>query len=67
LDVKTPNKTWTSKSESSTGKSIRLHYLDWRQVLAVLGVFIFQAVHAFDDLSDWHIENVEKIILATTT
>ena len=43
----------------------RLHYLDWLQVLAVLGVFLFHAVHPFDDLADWHIKNMEKSILAT--
>ena len=43
----------------------RLHYLDWLQVLAVLGVFLFHAVHPFDDLADWHIKNLEKSVLAT--
>jgi len=33
-------------------KSVRLHYLDWLQVLAVLGVFLFHAGHPFDDLTD---------------
>jgi len=31
---------------------VRLHYLDWLQVLAVLGVFLFHAGHPFDDLTD---------------
>jgi len=35
------------------------------QVLAILGVFLFHAVHPFDDLVDWHIKNVEKSFLAT--
>jgi peptidoglycan/LPS O-acetylase OafA/YrhL len=39
---------------------VRLHYLDWLQVLAVLGVFLFHAVHPFDDLFDWHIKNAES-------
>jgi CubicO group peptidase (beta-lactamase class C family) len=42
-----------------------VHYLDWLQVLAVLGVFLFHAIHPFDDLADWHIKNMEKSILAT--
>jgi glucan biosynthesis protein C len=46
-------------------KSTRMHYLDWLQVLAILGVFLFHALHPFDDLTDWHINNVEKSILAT--
>ena len=54
-----------SQSESGTEKSARLHYLDWLQVLAVLGVFLFHAVHPFDALADWHIKNVEKSTLAT--
>ncbi|MEE8568469.1 MAG: acyltransferase family protein, partial [Anaerolineales bacterium] len=60
-----PNDTTTSQSESSSGKSARLHYLDWLQVLAVLGVFLFHAVHPFDDLADWHIKNAETSALAT--
>jgi peptidoglycan/LPS O-acetylase OafA/YrhL len=48
-----------------TGKSTRLHYLDWLQVLAILGVFLFHAVHPFDELADWHIKNAERSALAT--
>jgi len=51
--------------KSITEKTARLHYLDWLQVLAILGVFLFHAVHPFDDLTDWHIKNAEKSILAT--
>ena len=50
--------------ERSGGKSARLHYLDWLQVLAVLGVFLFHAVHPFDDIADWHIKNEERSVLA---
>jgi peptidoglycan/LPS O-acetylase OafA/YrhL len=42
----------------------RLHYLDWLQVLAVLGVFLFHAVHPFDDLFPWHIKNTERSAIA---
>jgi peptidoglycan/LPS O-acetylase OafA/YrhL len=45
--------------------SQRLHYLDWLQVLAILGVFLFHAVHPFDDLADWHIKNTATSALAT--
>jgi peptidoglycan/LPS O-acetylase OafA/YrhL len=51
--------------DAATKKSTRLHYLDWLQVLAILGVFVFHAVHPFDDLVGWHIKNTEKSILAT--
>jgi glucan biosynthesis protein C len=34
----------------------RLYFLDWLRVLAVLGVFLFHAVHPFDFLP-WHIKN----------
>jgi peptidoglycan/LPS O-acetylase OafA/YrhL len=51
--------------EQTTEKSARLHYLDWLQVLAILGVFLFHAFHPFDDLAAWHIKNAEKSILAT--
>jgi len=47
----------------TTGKSARLHYLDWLQVLAVLGVFLFHAVHPFDDLYPWYIKNTESSAL----
>ncbi|MCK4899632.1 MAG: acyltransferase family protein [Anaerolineales bacterium] len=54
-----------TQQEPKTEKSARLRYLDWLQVLAILGVFLFHAVHPFDDLADWHIKNVEKSVLAT--
>jgi glucan biosynthesis protein C len=50
--------------ETSGGKSGRLHYLDWLRVLAILGVFLFHAVHPFD-LTDWHIKNTEQSLLVT--
>jgi peptidoglycan/LPS O-acetylase OafA/YrhL len=53
------------KAAEPAVKSVRLHYLDWLQVLAVLGVFLFHAVHPFDDLADWHIKNAERSALAT--
>ena len=54
-----------TQQETSTKKSARLHYLDWLQVLAVLGVFLFHAFHPFDALFDWHIKSEEQSILAT--
>ena len=44
---------------------MRLHYLDWLQELAVLGVFLFRAVHSFDSLVELHIKNTERGVLTT--
>jgi glucan biosynthesis protein C len=60
-----PDKTTILQPESGSGESRRIYYLDWLQVLAILGVFLFHALHPFDDLTDWHINSVEKSILAT--
>lgn len=48
-----------TKQESSIEKSPRLHYLDWLQVLAILGVFLFHTISPFNDLFNWHIKNAE--------
>lgn len=37
----------------------RVHYLDWLRAGAVLGVFLFHAVHPFDTF-DWHVKNAES-------
>lgn len=42
----------------------RLHYLDWLRVAAVVGVFLFHAVHPFD-LTAWHIKNSEQSTVIT--
>jgi glucan biosynthesis protein C len=42
----------------------RLSYLDWLRVIAVLGVFLFHAVHPFD-LTAWHIKNAEQSVAVT--
>jgi len=42
----------------------RLHWLDWLRVIAILGVFLFHAVHPFD-VTDWHIKNAEQSDLVT--
>lgn len=49
---------------SPSRDSARLHYLDWLRVLAILGVFLFHAVHPFD-LGDWHIKNAEQSLAIT--
>jgi peptidoglycan/LPS O-acetylase OafA/YrhL len=58
------NTSAVMQQDASTEKSARLHYLDWLQVLAILGVFLFHAVHPFDDLFSWHIKNEQPSILA---
>ena len=45
-------------------KSVRLHYLDWLRVLAILGVFLFHAVHPFD-MFTWEIKNAEQSVAVT--
>jgi peptidoglycan/LPS O-acetylase OafA/YrhL len=59
-----PNEITTSQSERGSGKSVRLHYLDWLQVLAILGVFLYHALQPFQDLSRWHIKNAESSAVA---
>jgi glucan biosynthesis protein C len=49
----------------SQGKTARLYYLDWLRVLLIVGVFVFHAVHPFDELLPWHIKNTEKSGAAT--
>ena len=55
-------------TETQTGhsnkKSVRLHYLDWLRVLAILGVFLFHAVHPFD-MFPWEIKNAEQSVAVT--
>jgi glucan biosynthesis protein C len=46
------------QTDNAPRESVRLHYLDWLRVLAILGVFLFHAVHPFD-VSDWTIKNAE--------
>jgi hypothetical protein len=50
--------------ESTGGKSIRLHYIDWLRVLATLGVFLYHAARPFD-IQDWMLKNDERSALVT--
>lgn len=45
-------------------KLARLYYIDWLRLLAILGVFLFHAVHPFD-ATDWHIKNADTSLLVT--
>jgi peptidoglycan/LPS O-acetylase OafA/YrhL len=51
-------------SDRQVQKGVRLHYLDWLRVIAILGVFLFHAVHPFD-ATDWHIKNADQSIIVT--
>jgi glucans biosynthesis protein C len=53
-----------AQTEDRPGASARLYYLDWLRVLAIMGVFLFHAVHPFD-LNDWHIKNAELSMAVT--
>jgi len=54
-----PNNTLGSQFEKGSGKSTRLHYLDWLMVIAILGVFLFHATHPFDELGGWIIKDTD--------
>lgn len=58
------NKYSTAQGEHSSGKSLRLHYIDWLRLLATLGVFIYHAARPFD-LQDWMIKNPERSVVVT--
>ncbi len=45
-------------------KTLRLHYLDWLRVLAILMVFLFHGVHPFD-FGDWQVKNVDQSEILT--
>jgi peptidoglycan/LPS O-acetylase OafA/YrhL len=50
--------------ERSSEKPARLYYVDWLRVLAILGVFLFHAMHPFD-MFPWEIKNTETSIAVT--
>ena len=49
---------------SAPQPAVRLHYLDWLRVLAILMVFLFHAVHVFD-FGSWQIKNAEQSEIIT--
>jgi glucans biosynthesis protein C len=55
-----------AQPDTSRGASgpARLHALDWLRALALLGVFVFHAVHPFD-LIDWHVKNDQQSFAVT--
>ena len=64
MGVSMQNAPTSERSESASRASTRLHYLDWLGVLAILGVFLFHAVHPFDTI-DWEIKNAEQSEILT--
>jgi glucan biosynthesis protein C len=54
----------SGQTDRASRETVRLHYLDWLRVLAILGVFLYHAVHPFDQ-SDWTIKNAELSITVT--
>ena len=42
---------------SVTTKPVRLYYLDWLRVLAMVGIFFFHNARFFDEITDWHVKN----------
>jgi glucan biosynthesis protein C len=54
-----------TEQQASNKEPVRLHYLDWLLVLAILGVVLFHTVHPFDELGDWIIKNVERSAIVT--
>jgi peptidoglycan/LPS O-acetylase OafA/YrhL len=54
----------SGQADRASQETVRLHYLDWLRVLAILGVFLFHAVHPFDE-SDWTIKNAELSMTVT--
>ena len=53
-----------ARETSGAPASVRLHYLDWLRVLAILMVFLFHAVHVFD-FGSWQIKNAEQSEIIT--
>jgi hypothetical protein len=61
---KMQNRGANTQPEHSSGKTVRLHYLDWLRLLATLGVFIYHSARPFD-LQDWMIKNTERSAVVT--
>jgi glucan biosynthesis protein C len=54
----------SGQTDSSSQEPVRLHYLDWLRVLAVVMVFVFHALKPFN-IGDWVIMNSETSMAAT--
>lgn len=47
------------QTDSVNRETVRLHYLDWLRVIALLGVFLFHVTLVFSEF-DYHIKNAEQ-------
>lgn len=52
------------RADSAVQGAARLHYLDWLRVLAIIGVFLFHALHPFTG-GPWVIKNAEESLPLT--
>ena len=43
---------------NATGAPLRLYYIDWLRVLAMLSIFFFHNARFFN-FEDWHVKNAE--------
>ncbi len=56
--------SFRSPEDKPDQDSVRLHYLDWLRVIAILMVFLFHSVHPFD-FFDWEIKNRDQSEIIT--
>ena len=47
------------EGEQPATRPERVHWLDWLRLISLFGVFVFHALHPFDQF-DWHVKNREQ-------
>ncbi len=50
--------------EAAPTRQVRLSYLDWLRVLAMLTVFLYHTLRPFD-FTDWHVKNTDQSLVIT--
>ena len=58
------NQLVSQQTDTAARETVRLYYLDWLRVLAILMVFLFHAVHPFD-FGTWQIKNAQQSEIIT--
>ncbi|MCC7353855.1 MAG: acyltransferase family protein [Anaerolineae bacterium] len=53
------SQTVSHQTDSVTREAVRLHYLDWLRVIAILGIFLIHVIVVFSEV-DFHINNAEQ-------
>jgi len=48
---------------SLASKSVRLHYIDWLRMLAMLAIFLFHSNRFFDTMG-WHLKNADQSVIS---